>query len=102
MKINGTHLPPKLSVYQTVRVQGQSANTRKYGASTLQQDRVALSEQGRLIADAQLAAKELPDIRETLVTQIQNELDSGSYVFDNYKTAEGILRESMVNQAAMF
>lgn len=102
MKINGTHLPPKLSVYQTAQVQGQSATTSKYGASAPQQDRVALSDKGRLIADAQMAARELPDIRETFVAQIQGELDSGTYVFDNLKTAEGILRESMVNQAALF
>ena len=43
----------------------------------------------------------VPDIRESLVVQIQTDLKKGAYIFDYQKAAEGILRESMVNQAAM-
>ena len=104
MEIKGSHIQSKLSVYQSAQVQGKNKDTvrtEKPAAYTPQQDRVALSGRGRSIADAQRAMASVPDVRESLVSQIQNDLQTGTYVIDNQKAAEGILRESMVNQAAM-
>lgn len=104
MEIKGTHIQSKLSVYQSAQVQGKNKDTVKSGkpeVSTAQQDRVALSGRGRSIADAQRAMADVPDVREPLVFQIQTDLQNGTYVFDNQKAAEGILRESMINQAAL-
>ena len=105
MKINGTGLQSQLSVYKTAQVQGNKIEKSKTGyaaASGAQQDRVALSDQGRLVADAQRAVAFIPDVRESLVTEVRNDLESGTYVFDNERSAEGILRESMVNEAALY
>ena len=106
MKINGTALQSQLSIYQTTQVQGNKTETGKMAnanaAVGAQQDRVALSEQGRMIADAQRAVAFIPDVRESLITEVRNDLQSGSYVFDNQRSAEGILKESMVNEAAMY
>ena len=105
MKINGTSLQSQLSVYKTAQVQGNKLETGKVGnsgATGAQQDRVALSEQGRMIADAQQAVMFIPDVRESLVTEVRNDLESGAYVIDNQRSAEGILRESMVNEAALY
>lgn len=105
MKINGTGLQSQLSVYKTAQVQGNKieagkiANAKPTGA---QQDRVALSDQGRMLADAQRAVAFIPDTRESLVTEVRNHLGNGSYVFDNQRSAEGILKESMVNEAALY
>ncbi|WP_419660592.1 FlgM: predicted flagellar biosynthesis anti-sigma factor [Desulfosarcina variabilis str. Montpellier] len=104
MKINGTDLQSQLSVYKTAQLQGnkiETAKTTTANAAGAQQDRVALSEQGRMIADAQRAVAFIPDVRESLVSEVRNDLESGSYVFDNQRSAEGILKESMVNEAAM-
>ncbi len=104
MEIKGSHIQSKLNVYQTaqvLRINKDTANTHKTETSTPQQDRVAFSDRGRSIADAQRAMAALPDVRETLVSQIRNDLLNGTYVVDNQKAAEGILRESMVNQAAL-
>ena len=104
MKINGSDLQTKLNVYQIAQVQGKkagTANSMKPKTPTPQQDRVVLSERGRTIADAWQAMDFVPDIRESLVSQIQTDLQNGAYHIDNQKAAEGILRESMVNQAAM-
>jgi negative regulator of flagellin synthesis FlgM len=104
MKINGSDLQSKLNVYQSAQVQGkqpEAAKSAKPEAVTPQQDRVALSERGRSVADAQRAIASVPDVRESLVSRIRTEMQNGTYVFDNQKAAEGILRESMVNQAAM-
>lgn len=104
MNINGSDLQSKLIVYQTAQVQGknlETANSEKPKAHTSLQDRVALSERWRSIADAQRAMASVPDVRGSLVSEIQNDLQNGTYIVDNQKAAEGILRESMVNQAAM-
>lgn len=104
MNINGSDLQSKLIVYRSAHAQGKdlpAANTKNSHIATSSQDRVALSERWRSIADAQQAIAFIPDVRESLVSEIQTDLQSGAYIFDNHKTAEGILRESMVNQAAM-
>lgn len=104
MEIKGSDIQSKLNVYQNAQVQGKKVSTagsEKPEALTPQQDRVALSDRGRLIADAQRAIASVPDVRESLVSRIQTDLQKGTYVVDNQKAAEGILRESMINQAAM-
>jgi flagellar biosynthesis anti-sigma factor FlgM len=104
MEIKGSHIQPKLSVYNGAHALGKNEDTlksQKPDASTPQLDRVALSGRGRSIADAQRAMAAVPDVRVALVSQIRNNLLDGTYVFDNQRAAEGILRESMVNQAAL-
>jgi negative regulator of flagellin synthesis FlgM len=104
MEIKGSDIQSKLNVYQIANIQRKSLGTTMSGkteASSPHQDRVALSNRGQSIADAQMAIASVPDVREPLVSRIQNDLQNGTYVIDNQKTAENILRESMVNQAAM-
>ena len=104
MKINTSDLQTQLSVYRTTQVQGNSKDTAAAGKRediSPQQDRVALSAKGRMIADAQRVVAQLPDVRESLVAGIQSEVENGSYVVDSQKAAEGLLRESFVNQAAL-
>lgn len=104
MKINSSDLQSKLIIYQIDRVQGkhlETSSAEKPQTPTSHQDRVALSERWRSIADAQRAVASVPDIRVSLVSQIQTDLQNETYIVDSQKTAEGILRESMVNQAAM-
>jgi negative regulator of flagellin synthesis FlgM len=104
MEINGNDLQSKLNVYQATQVQGRpqdTAKSEKADTSTPQQDRVALSARGQTIADAQRAVASVPDVRESLVDRIRTDIQTGNYAVDNQKTAEGILKESLVNQAAM-
>ena len=105
MKIDGSDLRSQLSVYRTAQSQGNGIEKSKNDASgnsgTLQ-DRVAFSDQGRLVLEAQRAIVFIPDVRETLVSEVRNDLENGNYVFDNQRSAEGILKESMVNEAALY
>jgi len=104
MKINGTDLQSALNVYQTNQTQAKqqpAARGQSTEASTPQQDRLALSQQGQMIADAQRTIASVPDVRESLVAEIRNEVENGTYTVDHQKAAEGILKEAMVNQAAM-
>jgi negative regulator of flagellin synthesis FlgM len=104
MQINGSDLQAKLNVYQTHQSEARQSEGKPAEAaptSSPQQDRVALSHQGQSIAEAQRAITAIPDVRESLVDRIRNDLQSGAYVVDNQKAAEGMLRESLVNQAAL-
>lgn len=104
MKINGTDLQSVLNVYQSNQAQAKQPQADPSQASTesaVQQDRLDLSRQGQAIADAQRAIADIPDVRESLVEEIRNQVENGTYTVDQQKTAEGILRESMVNMAAM-
>lgn len=105
MQINGSDLKSQLSVYKTTQSQGNNIEKDKNVSSDNSgalQDRVAFSDQGRLVLEAQRAILFIPDVRETLVSDVQNDLENGTYVFDNQRSAEGILRESMVNEAALY
>jgi flagellar biosynthesis anti-sigma factor FlgM len=104
MKIDSGDLQSKLHIYQTRHVQAkqpEAASAEKTKSPTSLEDYVAFSERGRAIADAQRAIASVPDVREPLVAQIQTDLQQGTYVVDSQRAAEGILRESMLNQAAM-
>lgn len=104
MKINGTDPQSALNVYRSSQVQGkptESSRIATISGAAPQQDRLALSERGRLVADAQRAIASVPDVRTSLVSAIRNDLQNGTYVVDSQKAAEGLLKESMVNQAAM-
>ena len=104
MKINGTDLQSALNVYQTNQTQGKpqtEARPQSTEEPAPQQDRLALSQQGQMIADAQRAIASVPEVRESLVAEIRNEVENGTYRVDHQKAAEGILKEALVNQAAM-
>jgi negative regulator of flagellin synthesis FlgM len=104
MKVNGTDPQSALTVYKTTQVERKPSEaelSKPEKVSSIHQDLLALSERGRSIADAQRALAAVPDVRESLVEKIRNDLQDGTYTIDNQKTAEGLLRESLVNQAAM-
>jgi flagellar biosynthesis anti-sigma factor FlgM len=105
MKIDGTDLQSVLNVYQSNQAQAKPTQaedrSQESTETVVQQDRLDLSQQGQAIADAQRAISAVPDVRESVVEEIRNEVENGTYTVDQQKTAEGILRESMVNQAAM-
>ena len=104
MKINGTDLQSALNVYQTNQTQAKPQSAERPQSAEQpapQQDRLALSQQGQMIADAQRAIASVPEVRESLVAEIRNEVENGTYTVDQQKAAEGILKEAMVNQAAL-
>ena len=104
MKINGSDLQSALNVYQTNQAetkQEPAARAQSAEEPVPQQDRLALSRQGQMIADAQRTIASVPDVRESLVAEIRNQVENGTYTVDHQKAAEGILKEAMVNQAAM-
>jgi flagellar biosynthesis anti-sigma factor FlgM len=106
MKINGSELQAQLNVYKNANANAQGDNqeakkTEQQTTPISLQDRVQLSGRGKMIAEAQKAVSSVPDVREELVAKIQTEVQNGTYKVDSEKAAEGILKESMTNLAAM-
>ena len=104
MKIKGNSPQTKLTVYGTVQVQESrsgATDAKKVMPASSGVDWVDFSGYGQMFADAQRALAFIPDIRMPLVNQIQSDLQDGSYVYDNIKSAEGMLKESFENQAAL-
>ena len=104
MKVNGTDLQSALNVYQTNQSQTKQQQPNRPQSTeepAHQQDRLALSQQRQMIADAQRAIESVPDVRESLVAEIRSDVENGTYTVDHQKAAEGILKEAMVNQAAL-
>ncbi|GAB6907403.1 hypothetical protein DESC_690039 [Desulfosarcina cetonica] len=104
MKVKSNNLQTKLTVYGTAQVQvdrSETTGAKKTKTFFAGADRVDFSGYGQMIADAQRALAFIPDVRVPLVNQIQCDLRDGSYAFDHMKSAEGMLRESFENQAAL-
>ena len=104
MKINSPDLQSALNVYQTNQTEAKPQSAVREQSTeepAPQQDRLALSQQGQMIADAQRTIASVPDVRESLVAEIRNQVENGTYTVDHQKAAEGILKEAMVNQAAL-
>ncbi|BBO84648.1 flagellar biosynthesis anti-sigma factor FlgM [Desulfosarcina ovata] len=104
MKVKGNNLQSKLTVYGAAQIQEfrpENREIKKSAKASSDMDWVDLSGQGQMVADAQRAIALIPDVRVPLVSQIQNDLQDGAYVFDHMKSAESMLRESFENQAAL-
>ncbi len=65
------------------------------------QDRVELSSQAKEIMNAQKIAAAIPDVREDLVGQIKNQMQTGAYRIDTDKIASGLLDDTLTNQMAL-
>ena len=42
--------------------------------------------------------KEIPDVREDKVNQLKSQIENGTYKVDSEKTADKMVKESIVNQ----
>jgi negative regulator of flagellin synthesis FlgM len=76
--------------------QSTEATTAGYKA-----DRVELSGQAKEAQQAMAALKEMPEIRTELVSDIQTQVDSGTYKVDGEKTAGHMLDEAFMNAQVM-
>lgn len=73
-----------------------TAKTAGYSA-----DRVELSGMAKEAQQAMAALKEMPEIRTELVSDIQTQVDSGTYKVESEKTAGHMLDEAFMNAQVM-
>ncbi len=66
-------------------------------AEGLQEDRITLSDQARLIESARQKVKAMETIDEEKVAEIKARLEAGTYRIDSRQLATKILRESFIH-----
>lgn len=84
-----------LSIYTQQMERMQAERARETTVSESQQDRVHLSDEGRLMAEAARVAHNAPDVREDYVAQLKTRVDSGSYTVEDTALAAAIVRDDL-------
>lgn len=104
MEINGLSSTVNLVSYVNKTTELNQQNTGET-TSTAQQsngnDKVELSAQSREANRAFAQLKELPEIREQEVGEVQNQLETGTYQVNGGKIAVSMLNESLENNAIL-
>ncbi len=60
-------------------------------------DTVALSDAAKKIQETQKQLEAIPDVREDKVAQLKEQIEKGTYEIDEEKTADKMLRDSLLN-----
>lgn len=102
MKITetGNFLTELISQYKinenkvTSETGGQAAN------SVVPEEKVSLSTMTRDIQQAEKTIKELPDVREEKVRELQDQIETGKYDVSGEKIAEKMISESLLDTMA--
>lgn len=104
MEINGNNTSVSLVSHISKATELNQQDSAKTTA-TIQQsggrDKVELSEQAKEVNRAFEQLKELPEIREKKVGEIQNQIETGTYTVDRGRIAMSMLNESLENNAIL-
>ena len=84
-----------LSVYTQQMERAQAERPREAKASEGRQDRVSLSDEARLMAEAAHTANTAPDVRAERVAELKARVDNGTYSVDNRALAAAIVRDDL-------
>jgi negative regulator of flagellin synthesis FlgM len=105
MEINAKNSNVNLVEYVNRTREFSQQNIDKTNSKTQQSvdgnDKVELSDKSREIQQAFEAAKKLPEIREEKVSEIKNQIETGSYPIEPEKIADSMLKESLENNAIL-
>jgi negative regulator of flagellin synthesis FlgM len=104
MEINGNHATVNLVSHITKSTelnQQDSVNASTITKQSSSRDKVELSEQAKEVNRAFEQLKELPEIREEKVGEIQNQVETGTYTVDGGKIAVSMLDEALENNAIL-
>ena len=92
---DGGQISP-LSVYRKQTELAQQEKPREATAAPESRgDRISLSDDARIMAEAKRTAQEAPDIRQDKVAELKAQVESGTYTVDSRKVAAAMLREDM-------
>lgn len=93
MKIHGYQPTPEPDPIRRTERSGEAAGGEQTAAAKA--DRVALSKDAQILADAMKAAGQSPDIRPDVVERMKKMLESGELGKDSHKLAESIIDHLM-------
>ncbi|MEA3417297.1 MAG: flagellar biosynthesis anti-sigma factor FlgM [Thermodesulfobacteriota bacterium] len=102
MKITetGNSLTELISQYKVNEEKVNSGPEKQASDNVVQEDKVSLSSTARDIQQAEKAIKELPDVREEKVRELQNEIETGKYDINGEKIAGKMISESILDVVA--
>ncbi len=63
--------------------------------STSQQDKISLSQEGKLLQEAQKAAADSPDVRQEKIENLKAEIQKGNYQLDSTKIAQKLVEQDI-------
>jgi len=104
MEINGNNATVSLVSHINKATESNQQDSTKTTATAQQssgRDKVKLSEQAKEVNRAFAQLKELPEIREEKVGEIQNQVETGTYTIDGGRIAVSMLNESLENNAIL-
>lgn len=104
MEINNNNYDIKSVGYinkTTESIQQETAKNTPTAGQSFSGDKVELSEQAREANQAFTQLKELPEIRNEKVGEVQNQVETGTYQVNGEKIAVSMLNESLENNAIM-
>ncbi len=102
MKISGDNTYMNVDVYtrnvdEKLNVDGVSKQDGHQEKGILKTDKVVLSAAARTFRKAREIADDIPEIRKQKVEELKSRIRSGTYPIDPKKVAQGMLRESLLN-----
>ncbi|MDO7788339.1 flagellar biosynthesis anti-sigma factor FlgM [Desulforamulus aquiferis] len=96
MKINGyTPLNNVLKAYNQNKTDKTMVKDKK---SVTQEDSVQLSGEAKFKKEIESTLRELPEVREELVSKIKRDINSGAYKIDSDKIAAEIIKERLLDE----
>ncbi len=99
MKISNDGTQAPLNIYrqqsEQVAPANEQAGSKAHKVAAAQGDKVQLSDDAKMMAQARGVANETPDVRAEKVAALRDQVQNGTYQIDNKKVAEGILKEDM-------
>ncbi|MBU8910843.1 MAG: flagellar biosynthesis anti-sigma factor FlgM [Desulfobacterales bacterium] len=93
----GNSLTELIAQYKTNENKVTPEPEKPAADSVVQEERVSLSSAAKDIQRAEQAVKELPDIREEKVRELQDQIETGKYEVSGEKIAGKMISESVLD-----
>lgn len=100
MEVTGKNLTTTLEAYASKVQQAKqpAPADRENEQPSVKGDTVSLSREAREVAAITQKLEKTPDVRSEKVSEIKEQIESGTYNVDGQKAAAGLLKESLINE----
>jgi negative regulator of flagellin synthesis FlgM len=100
MEVSGKNITTTLEAYASKIQQAKQPvpADREKEQPSVKEDTVSLSREAREVAAITQKLEQIPDLRNDKVSEIKEQIESGTYTVNGQKAAVGLLRESLINE----
>ena len=102
MEVTGKNITTTLEAYanKVQETKQPAPANREKEQTSVKGDTVSLSREAKEAAAITRKLEETPDRRSDKVAEIQEKIEAGTYNVDGQKAANGMLKESLINELA--